>query len=132
MSEYPELRKTLVNTKYQDDYETYVEVFKYVINEKQFSTIEDADYQIKYEKNGQTRTCMFGRTNTHVVIKMCIDDFNPDQKLRAGSCRKASEIAGTWKQYSHRKIFGFFPLLSCRIRWLSRFFPAGSCGIQWP
>jgi hypothetical protein len=25
-----------------------------------------------------------------------------------GSCRKAPEIAGKWKQYSCRKIFGFF------------------------
>jgi len=29
--------------------------------------------------------------------------YYPGQKLRAGSGRKASEIAGTWKQYSHRK-----------------------------
>ncbi len=26
------------------------------------------------------------------------------------SCRKAPEIAGTWKQYSHRKFIGFFPV----------------------
>ncbi len=36
------------------------------------------------------------------------------------SCRKASEIAGTWKQYSGRKIFGFssggFLPTSCAFR----------------
>jgi len=39
----------------------------------------------------------------------------PGQKLRAGSSRKASEITETWKQYSHRKIFGFFPMISDRF-----------------
>jgi hypothetical protein len=54
----------------------YVEVFKYVMNEKQFSTTEDADYKITYEKNGQKMTCSFGRTNTHAVIKMRTDYYN--------------------------------------------------------
>jgi len=42
-------------------------------------------------------------------------DLHPGQKLRAGSGRKASEITGTWKQYSNRKIFGFFPMISDRF-----------------
>jgi hypothetical protein len=29
--------------------------------------------------------------------------------------RKAPEIAGTWKQYSDRKFFGFFPMISDRF-----------------
>jgi hypothetical protein len=41
--------------------------------------------------------------------------MNPGRKLRAGSGRKAPEIAGTWKQYSHGKIFGFFPMISDRF-----------------
>jgi hypothetical protein len=49
---------------------------------------------------------------------------DPGRKLRAGSGRKAPEIAGTWKQYSHREFFGFFPMIS------DRFLPdpAGSSG----
>jgi hypothetical protein len=39
----------------------------------------------------------------------------PGRKLRAGSGRKAQEIAGTWKQYFHRKFFGFFPMISDRF-----------------
>ncbi len=35
----------------------------------------------------------------------------PGRKLRACSGRKAPKIAGTWKQYSHRKFFGFFPMI---------------------
>jgi hypothetical protein len=31
------------------------------------------------------------------------------------SDRKAPEIAGTWKQYPHREIFGFFPMISDRF-----------------
>jgi hypothetical protein len=39
-------------------------------------------------------------------------DQCPGRKIRAGSGRKAPEIAGTWKQYSCRKFFGFFPMIS--------------------
>jgi hypothetical protein len=39
----------------------------------------------------------------------------PSQKIWAGSGRKTLEIAGTWKQYSHRKFFGFFPMISDRF-----------------
>ena len=31
------------------------------------------------------------------------------------SCRKTPGIAGTWKQYSDRKLTGFFPLNSCQL-----------------
>jgi hypothetical protein len=30
--------------------------------------------------------------------------------LATGSCRKTPEIAGTWKQYSDRKLSRFFPV----------------------
>ena len=30
----------------------------------------------------------------------------------AGSCRNTPEVIGTWKQYSGRKISGFFPVIS--------------------
>jgi hypothetical protein len=36
-----------------------------------------------------------------------------------GSCRKTPEIAGIWKQYSDRKLFGFSPVDSCQIPVLS-------------
>ena len=36
-----------------------------------------------------------------------------------GSWRKAPEIAGTWKQYSHRKFLGFFPVNSDQFPVLS-------------
>ncbi len=36
-----------------------------------------------------------------------------------GSCRKTPEIAGTWKQYSDRKLSEFFPVDSCQIPVLS-------------
>jgi hypothetical protein len=39
----------------------------------------------------------------------------PGQEVRAGSCRKTPEIAGTWKQYSGRKFSGFFPMISGRF-----------------
>jgi hypothetical protein len=47
-----------------------------------------------------------------------------------GSCRKIPEIAGTWKQYSERKLSGFFLVYFCQILVLSGrkifgFFPAG-------
>ena len=42
-------------------------------------------------------------------------DDNPGRKIRAGSGRKAPEVTGTWKQYSNRKIFGFFPMISDRF-----------------
>jgi hypothetical protein len=48
-------------------------------------------------------------------ILNAIKNRYPGRKLRAGSGRKAPEIAGTWKQYSHRKIFGFFPMISDRF-----------------
>jgi len=35
------------------------------------------------------------------------------------SFRKASDIAGTWKQYSGQKFFGFFPVDPCQIPVLS-------------
>ncbi len=55
--------------------------------------------------------------NDEIIIHHTNNDNNntPGQKLRAVSGRKASEIAGTWKQYSHRKIFGFFPMISDRF-----------------
>ena len=40
---------------------------------------------------------------------------DPGRKIRAGSGRKAPEVTGTWKQYSNRKIFGFFPMISDRF-----------------
>ena len=40
---------------------------------------------------------------------------SPGRKIRAGSGRKAPEVTGTWKQYSNRKIFGFFPMISDRF-----------------
>ncbi len=36
-----------------------------------------------------------------------------------GSCRKTPETAGTWKQYSDRKLSGFFPVNSRQILVLS-------------
>ena len=42
-------------------------------------------------------------------------NFFPGRKIRAGSGRKAPEVTGTWKQYSNRKIFGFFPMISDRF-----------------
>jgi hypothetical protein len=36
----------------------------------------------------------------------------PGQEVRTGSGRKTPEIAGTWKQYSGRKFFGLFPIIS--------------------
>jgi hypothetical protein len=35
--------------------------------------------------------------------------------LQAGSGRKTPEIAGTWKQYSGRKLSGFFQVDSCQF-----------------
>jgi hypothetical protein len=35
------------------------------------------------------------------------------------ACRKTPEIAGTWKQYSDWKLFGFFPMDSCQLPVLS-------------
>jgi len=35
------------------------------------------------------------------------------------SCRKTQEIAGTWKQYSARKLSRFFPVDSCQLPLLS-------------
>ena len=46
--------------------------------------------------------------------------LNPGRKSTAGNGRKALEIAGKWKQYSDRKIFGLFPIDSIWI-------PAPSC-----
>jgi hypothetical protein len=36
-----------------------------------------------------------------------------------GSCRKTPEIVGTWKQYFHRKMTGFFPVNSSQLPVLS-------------
>jgi hypothetical protein len=36
-----------------------------------------------------------------------------------GSCKKTQEIAGTWKQYSDRKLSAFFPVDSCQLPALS-------------
>ncbi len=36
-----------------------------------------------------------------------------------GSCKKTPEVAGTWKQYSGRKLSGFFPVDSCQLPVLS-------------
>jgi len=48
--------------------------------------------------------------------KQIIDKENfTGQKLRAGSDRKAPKIAETWKQCFHRKIFGFFSMISDRF-----------------
>jgi hypothetical protein len=40
-----------------------------------------------------------------------LQDYS-SQKIRVGSGMNTPEIAGTWKQYSHQKIFGFFPMIS--------------------
>ena len=50
----------------------------------------------------------------HRHIRNEYDRF-PGRKIRAGSGRKAPEVTGTWKQYSNRKIFGFFPMISDRF-----------------
>jgi hypothetical protein len=42
-------------------------------------------------------------------------DQCPGRKILASSGRKAPEIAGTWKQYSCRIFFGFFPVISDRF-----------------
>jgi hypothetical protein len=54
------------------------------------------------------------------------DSGHPDQRYPVercgkvtGSCRKTPEIAGTWKQYSDRKLSGFFPVGFCQIPVLS-------------
>jgi hypothetical protein len=39
----------------------------------------------------------------------------PSQHVPAGSCRKTLEINGTWKQYSHQKVFGIFLMYSDRF-----------------
>jgi hypothetical protein len=36
-----------------------------------------------------------------------------------GSCRKTPEVSGKWKQYSDRKLSGFFPVDSCQLLVLS-------------
>jgi hypothetical protein len=54
-----------------------------------------------------------------VSLAAAVNDKNaytdPGRKIRAGSGRKAPKIAGTWKQYSHGKIFGFFQMISDRF-----------------
>ena len=42
-------------------------------------------------------------------------DIYPGQTIRAGSESKALEIAGTWNQYSHQKLFGFFTMISDQL-----------------
>jgi hypothetical protein len=42
-------------------------------------------------------------------------DKYPGQEVRTGSGRKTPEIAGTWKQYSGRKFFGLFPIISVQF-----------------
>jgi len=48
----------------------------------------------------------------------------PGQEVGADSGRKASKIAGTWKQHSGRFLLPCFSDLRC--------FPEGSSGIRWP
>jgi hypothetical protein len=66
-----------------------------------------------YEKKIKELTMI--RFEVKHTCSMLYQYGNPGRKLRAGSGRKAPEIAGTWKQYSHRKIFGFFPMISDRF-----------------
>ena len=84
----------------------------------------------------------------------CFSAATPGRTLRAGSGKKALEIAGTWKQYSHRKFVGFFPIISNQFlpestgNWLEstgknptnfrseycfhfRLFPVLFCRIRW-
>jgi hypothetical protein len=46
-----------------------------------------------------------------------VDDSGPP--YLTGSCRKTLKIAGMWKQYSDRKLSGFFLVDSCQIPVLS-------------
>ena len=47
-------------------------------------------------------------------------DIDPGRRIRDGSGRNTSEVTGTWKQYSDRKISGFFPVHSDHFPVLSR------------
>jgi len=64
-----------------------------------------------------------------IGLKILNLQMYPGRKLRAGSDRKAQEIAGTWKWYSHQKIFGFFPMISDRFLPDPVTFPLLSCRI---
>ena len=50
-----------------------------------------------------------------MMMQIQMEYHHPGRKIRNGSGRKAPEITGTWKQYSHRKFFGFFPMISDRF-----------------
>ena len=46
--------------------------------------------------------------------------MDPGQRIRDSSGRNTPEVTGTWKQYSGRKISGFFPVNSDHFPVLSR------------
>ena len=50
----------------------------------------------------------------------CIIHLFPGQRIQDGSGRNTREVMGTWKQYSGRKISGFFPVHSDHFPMLSR------------
>ncbi len=47
-------------------------------------------------------------------IKNLHIELYPGEEVRFDSGRKTTDIAGTWKQYSDRKFYGLFPMISCR------------------
>jgi hypothetical protein len=61
-----------------------------------------------FELSNELQANCFGIISKFEQCELSKNEFKqkikafPGQKLRAGSGRKASEIAGTWKQYYHR------------------------------
>ena len=68
-------------------------------------------YGIILQAEGASKSANIGT----IFFCFSFPDYIPGRKIRAGSGRKAPEVTGTWKQYSNRKIFGFFPMISDRF-----------------
>ena len=56
----------------------------------------------------------------NLIVRQNSEETTPGQRIRDGSDRNTPEVIGTWKQYSSRKISGFFPVHSNHFPVLSR------------
>ncbi len=91
MDEHKILCEKLGKQTFENDYELYVEVFKYIMEQKNIPVIYDSKNRIIYQGDNKTITCTFGEINEQFVIQMLIGGSNNSNQMNLKEV-KSSEL----------------------------------------